>query len=73
MTDFIEYACQYWGLPTSDDFRSPYTCGDPDEGWLYVGYRDAIADGQVTDDDIIFARSVFERMLHAFTLAGLDY
>jgi hypothetical protein len=69
----LEYACQHQGIPTSPHFSSPYTTGDPDDGWVYVGYRDAIADGDVTEDDIVFARTVFEMMTAAFKLAGLDY
>ncbi len=69
----LEYACQYLGLPTSDDFRSPYTTGDPDDGLLYVELRDAIFEGRISPADVVVARDVLSRMLHAFELAGLDY
>lgn len=69
----LEYACQWWGLPTHDEFSSPYTTGDPDEGYLYVGVRDSIGDGLISNTDIDTIRSVLDRLRHGLELAGLDY
>jgi hypothetical protein len=69
----LEFACQYHGWPTSPDFSSPHTTGDPDEGYLYIGIRDAIAEGRITVEDTDHARTVLGKMHHALKLAGLDY
>lgn len=70
----LEYACQYHGLDTDPSFRSPFTQGDPDEGFLYCGFRDAMHDEQqITHDDVVFARNVLALMSAAFRCGGLDY
>lgn len=69
----LEYVCQFLGWPNHPTFSSPYTTGDPDEGWLYTVFLESVQAGQITSDDIEFARTILERMHHAFDLAGLSY
>lgn len=69
----LEYACQYHGLDTDPSFRSPFTTGDPDEGFLYCEFRDHIAGGGIEPDDVVFARNVLALMSAAFRCGGLDY
>ncbi len=69
----LEYACQLLGLPNHPEFRSPYTQGDPDEGYLYVEFVEALRLGQITYADVELARSALERLCHGLTLAGVSY
>ncbi|MBA3580799.1 MAG: hypothetical protein H0W42_12545 [Gemmatimonadaceae bacterium] len=69
----LEYACQFLGWPNHPEFRSPYTSGDPDNGWLYAEFVNRIDAGDITYADVEAARSALERLQHGLDLAGLSY
>jgi len=67
------YVRQFYGATCHETFHSPYTTGDPDEGWLYTSLVEAVESGELTLQELIDADEPIDKALHAFKLAGLDY